>query len=300
MRRGGGDPNFQRGKLLSEQNPEDAILSVIRAVLWHSQKPKTYSRTLFLYFSSAFNTIQPHSLMRKLLDTDINAVIIRRLCSFLTDRPHRVVIGSSSVVRTNTGASQGCVLSPTLFTLSTSDCRCTAQDTLLMKFSDDTSLTGLITTSENENSFCCAVEKLVSWCRDNQLLLNVSKTREIVLDFMTVPPTPYPLVRNGEEVEIVVQYEYLSSIIDSKLDWSLVALALLKKGKHWLYLVKRLKSLNVPPKLLRCLIVPQVVGGGIQKPLSLRKPQRTGHEKAVQGQQDCQQAEWSTSRHTSS
>ena len=141
---------------------------------------------LFLDFSSAFNRIQPHLLMRKLMVMDTNPVIIRWLCSFLTDRPQRVVVRSSttlevsSEVHTNTGAPLGCVLSPALFTLYTSHCRCTARDTLQVKFWDDTSLTGLITTSEN--SYRCAVEKLVGWCNDNHLLLNVSKTKEIVVD----------------------------------------------------------------------------------------------------------------------
>ena len=118
--------------------------------------------------------------MRKLMVMDTNPVIIHWLCSLLTDRQQRVVVRSSttldvsSEVRTNTGAPQGCVLSPALFTLYTSHCRCTARDTLQVKFSDDTSLTGLITTSEN--SYRCAGKKLVGWCNDNHLLLNVSKT----------------------------------------------------------------------------------------------------------------------------
>ena len=209
---------------------------------------------LFLDFSSAFNTIQPHLLMRKLMVMDTNPVIIRWLCSFLTDRPQRVVVRSSntlevsSEVRTNTGAPQGCVLSPALFTLYTSDCRCTARDTLQVKFSDDTSLTGLITTSEN--SYRCAVEKLVGWCNDNHVLLNVSKTKEIVVDFRRDPPPPRPLVINGEEVEIVGEYKYLGSIIDCKLDWSPNALVLLKKGNQPLYFMKKLKSFSVCPKLL--------------------------------------------------
>ena len=58
-------------------------------------------------------------------------------------------------------APQGCVLSPALLTLYTFGFRRTARDTLLVKFSDDAPLTGLITTSEN--SYRCAVEKLVCW-----------------------------------------------------------------------------------------------------------------------------------------
>ena len=140
------------------------------------------------------------------------------------------------------------MLSPALFTLYTSDCRCTARDTLQVKLSDDTSLTGLMTTSEN--SYRCAVEKLVGWCNDNHLLLNVSKTKEIVVDFRRDPPPPRPLVINGEEVEIVGEYKYLGSIIDCKLDWSPNALALLKKGNQRLYFMKKLNSFSVGPKLL--------------------------------------------------
>ena len=44
------------------------------------------------------------------------------------------------------------------------------------------------------------MEKLVGWCRDNHLLLNVSKTKEIVVDFRKHPPDPGPLVINDKEV----------------------------------------------------------------------------------------------------
>ena len=192
--------------------------------------------------------------MRKLMDMDVNPVIVRWLCSFLTDRPQRIMVKSSSAtemsaeVRTNTGAPQGCVLSPALFTLYTSDCRCTSNDTLQVKFFDDASLTGLISTSED--SYCCAVEKLVGWCRDNHLL-SVSKTKVIVVDFRKHPPDPCPLVINDEEVKIVGEYKYLGSIIDSKLNWSPNDLALLKKSNQRLYFMKRLKSFNVCPKLLQ-------------------------------------------------
>ena len=119
--------------------------------------------------------------MRKLMDMDINLVTILWLCSFLTDMPQRVVIRPSSTlevsseVRTNTGALQGCVLPPTLFMLYTWDCQCTAKTTLQVKFLDDMLLTSLITTSEN--SYRCAVEKLVGWCNDNHLLFNVTRRR---------------------------------------------------------------------------------------------------------------------------
>ena len=46
------------------------------------------------------------------------------------------------------------------------------------------------------------------------------------------------------------EYKHLGSINDCKLDWSLNALALLKKGNQRLYFMKKQKSFSVCPKLL--------------------------------------------------
>lgn len=64
------------------------------------------------------------------------------------------------------------------------------------------------------------MEKLVVGCKDNHLLLNVSKMKEIVVDFRRDPPTPCTLLFNGEEVKMVEQYRYLCYIIDTMLDWT--------------------------------------------------------------------------------
>ncbi|KAL8566693.1 hypothetical protein ACOMHN_050342 [Nucella lapillus] len=209
------------------RSTEDAINTVVHTVLHHLERPGTYARLLFLDFSSAFNTIQPHLMMRKLMVMDVNPTIIIWLCSFFTDRPQQVMIKTptstvtSGEIRTNMGAPQGCVMSPALFTLYTSDCRCLTEGTLQVKFSDDTSLTGLIATSET--AYRNVVQTMVEWCDDNYLLLNVAKTKE---------------------------YKYLGSIIDSKLSWSANAQALLKKGNQRLFFVRRLNSSGVGPRLL--------------------------------------------------
>ena len=80
------------------RNTEDAILTVTHAVLKHPERPKASARVILLDFSSAFNTIQPHLLMQKLMVMDTNPVIIRWLCILLTDRPQRVVVRSSTTL----------------------------------------------------------------------------------------------------------------------------------------------------------------------------------------------------------
>ena len=58
--------------------------------------------------------------------------------------------------------------------------------------------------------------KLVGWRDNNHLLLNVSRRRLGDSGGLQErpPPTPRPLVINGEEVEVVGEYKYLGSIID--------------------------------------------------------------------------------------
>ena len=78
-------------------------------------------------FSSAFNlNIQPHVLFGKLRGMNVNPDLILWINDFLTNISQRVRLmqSVSETVHTNTGAPQGCVLSPVLFTLYTSDLRC--------------------------------------------------------------------------------------------------------------------------------------------------------------------------------
>ena len=71
---------------------------------------------------------------------------------YLTNRPHFVRIGAdvkSDTRCTNTGAPQGTVLSPFLFSLYIANCRSQSENTPIVQFADDTGLTGLITNDDN-------------------------------------------------------------------------------------------------------------------------------------------------------
>ena len=50
----------------------DALATLLHNTYEHLDKPKTYVRTLFIDFSSAFNTIKLHILRSKLLNMNIN------------------------------------------------------------------------------------------------------------------------------------------------------------------------------------------------------------------------------------
>ncbi|XP_052334968.1 uncharacterized protein LOC127911710 [Oncorhynchus keta] len=64
--------------------------------------------------------------------------------------PHVVRVGNniSTPLILNTGAPQGCVLSPLLYSLFTHDCVATHASNSIIKFADDTTVVGLITNND--------------------------------------------------------------------------------------------------------------------------------------------------------
>ena len=80
-------------------------------------------RIMFFDFSSAFNTIKPSLLAEKLAVMSVEDTLVAWTHDYLTDRHQYVRLQGcqSEMAVCSTGAPQGTVLSPFLFTLYTSD-----------------------------------------------------------------------------------------------------------------------------------------------------------------------------------
>ncbi|KAK3557870.1 hypothetical protein QTP86_003271 [Hemibagrus guttatus] len=106
---------------------DDAVNMELHFILQHLDKSGTYVRLLFVDFSLAFNTIIPTLLQTKLTQLSVPSSICQWITNFLTDRQQLVKLGKfmSNSCTTSTGAPQGCVLSPLLFSLYTNDCTST-------------------------------------------------------------------------------------------------------------------------------------------------------------------------------
>ncbi len=95
--------------------------------------------------------------------------LIHWIYNILSNRLQVVKVDNllSPTIVLNTGAPQGCVLSPFLYILYTNDCQSPFTTIHYFKYADDTAI--LVLLKNNDNDFS-------TWCDDN-FYLNISKTK---------------------------------------------------------------------------------------------------------------------------
>ena len=217
----------------SGRGVDDAKLFILNTLYRHLEGPQTHARILVVDFSSAFNTIQPHILANKLVSYfGLDNHLVLWSIGFLTNRLQRVFVNGcfAELSLTCTGSPQGCVLSPLLYILYTDDCRSNHLNRFLVKFADDSALLSLLQGSEQYHG--PALTEFVDWCDNSYLDLNVTKTKEMIVDFRRQEHSPGKTIIHNNEVEIVSKYKYLGTIFDDKLKWDDNTEEIVKKGQQ--------------------------------------------------------------------
>lgn len=233
------------------RSTDDAINSITHLTLKHLEDPKAYARILFIDFSSAFNSLQPHLLLQKMTQMNVNPFIIKWFYSFLTNRTQNVRINDSVSESkcSSTGAPQGCVSSPVLFTLYTNDCTNSLPGNLFFKFSDDTAILSLLHQNSDPSVYFTEVNNFVQWCDKNYLTINTKKTEEMVFDPRSVGDHT-PLSIHREEIKQVTSYRYLGIHLDNLLRWGDHVDHLCSRLQQRLYFLRRLRVFGVSQKIM--------------------------------------------------
>ena len=95
------------------------------------------------------------------------------------------------------------------------------------------------------------MSNLVHWCDKNNLLLNASKTKEVIVDFRRKNISPIsPLYINGEIIESVDSYKFLGTIISNELKWDENVDKIVKKANQRLFFLRQLKKFGMKKQIL--------------------------------------------------
>ncbi len=199
------------------RSTDDAISHILHSSLTHIDSSNgNFARLLFIDYSSAFNTIVPIKLTSKLTGLGLNTTLCDLIQDFLTH-----------------------------------DCVSSHRSTSIIKFADDTVVLGLISNND-ETAYLDEVERLTPWCQDNCLSLNVSKTKELIVDFRKRHLLPYtPLMISGTPVERVSSFKYLGVNISEDLTWTTHIQIQVMKARQRLYHLRQLRKFRVSPTILK-------------------------------------------------
>ena len=147
---------------------------------------------------------------------------------------------------------------PCLYSLFTNNCVSSEPTVRMIKFADDTTVEGLISTTNSKKSpiadpekeYRSEVKKLEEWCDENNLELNVSKTKEIIVDFRKNKSETPALEIQGQIVEQVENFKFLGTVINSSLSWDDNCMAIISKAKQRLYFLRQLRKFKANPAIM--------------------------------------------------
>ncbi|KAK3570325.1 hypothetical protein QTP86_017161 [Hemibagrus guttatus] len=120
---------------------------------------------------------------------------------------------------------------------------------LLLKFTDDTTVIGLIQHSD-ESAYRQEIEQLAAWCNLNNLELHTLKTVEMIVDFRRNTPALPPLTIMNSTVPTVESFRFLGTTISQDLKWDTHIDSIIKKAQQRLYFLQQLRKFNLPQELL--------------------------------------------------
>ena len=186
--------------------------------------PPARTITVALDMSKAFETINIHTPIRKLLQTNIPGTITKFIANYIKGRKaYTTYINHTSSQRQfKIGVPQGGVLSPTLFNIYTADIPPRRAPVQVMAYADHITITSTHTnTSAVKKCIQPYIHKVFARTKQNNLTLNPDKT---ICTLFTSDPTDYKsnldLKINNTALRMATHPKVLGLTFDPKLTYN--------------------------------------------------------------------------------
>ena len=197
-------------------------------------------QAVFIDFTKAFDKTDHSILMRKYEQDGVHPCLLRWLSSFLCERKQCVKIGgfTSSMLTLNGAVPQGAIMGLEAFCQMIKDMRSCLP---IFKYVDDSTLSEIISKTSPKRLLQQAINETVQWTRDNAMVLNPTKTHEMVITgrkTITVPP----ITIENQPLERVSVTKLVGVYIQSDLKWDRHVNYMVSKASCKLHFLSILKK----------------------------------------------------------
>jgi hypothetical protein len=202
-----------------------------------NSKDRNHVHTVLIDYSKAFDQINPNILIQKLTALDVPAFILHWVMDFLSGRTQSVRVGEATSSPLDIWATvpQGTKMGVVLFLIMINDLKTGCHT---FKYVDDTTLY-CVSNNPNDSTLQEAANSVLAWSNQNDMRINGSKTKEMLISFSKSQPDVPHISIDGCLLERVDSVTLLGVQISHDLSW----------GKHVSYIIKksqgRLFSLNL-------------------------------------------------------
>lgn len=194
-------------------------------------------------FSKAFDLINHRIVMKKLENFGVHSSLLSWIGSYLANRSMAVRIGNhcSRAFHPNSGVPQGSHLGPLLFLIFINDITDSFNSVHYQLYADDMKLYMPITSIVDCVNFQADLNRLDSWCKNNQLFLNIDKCK--VMSFHRGKPSfKFDYCINNRKLQRVNSMLDLGVLFDTKLSFNDHISLKISKAKAMLGFIKRISS----------------------------------------------------------
>lgn len=199
----------------------------------------SYVRCLLIDFSKAFDLIDHTILLTKIGKLNLPSNVYKWIVSFLNYRSQVLSYNNvlSDACSINKGIVQGSGLGPTLFSIMVSDLETLSVINILCKYADDTNL---ISPEHSDVSLEDEFSNICNWASENKMILNNTKTKEIVFRRPNPRLSIMPSPMSG--IERVKSSKLLGIILNETLKFDDHISATLSQCSQRLYMLKQIKN----------------------------------------------------------